>query len=71
MSDDSDVAFRHLMWVKLYRAGLWLTNKQRKRIIDALEDLLESASYAYRLGWVRFKYQPKFHLIADMICSDV
>ena len=54
----------------LYRAGLWLTNTQRKRIIDALEDLLKSfdscASYAYHLGWVRFKYQPKFHLIAEM-----
>eukprot|EP00438_Fugacium_kawagutii_P032281 Skav200056 [mRNA] locus=scaffold2277:17789:18391:- [translate_table: standard] len=54
----------------LYRSGLWLTERQRRRIIDSVGSLLEHftqcANYAFTQGWVRFKFQPKFHMIAEL-----
>eukprot|EP00438_Fugacium_kawagutii_P026958 Skav236615 [mRNA] locus=scaffold1476:167064:167618:+ [translate_table: standard] len=54
----------------LYRSGLWLTDRQRRRIIDSVGSLLEHftqcANYSYAQGWVRFKFQPKFHMISEL-----
>ena len=58
----------------LYRAGLWLTNKQRLRLIESVGSLLENfsscADFAYECKLPRFKFQPKFHLVATP-CNEI
>ncbi len=54
----------------LYRAGLWLTDRQRAFIIRSVGDLLRNfsrcAEISFSMGLIRFKYQPKFHLVAEL-----
>ena len=55
----------------LYAAPLWLRNKDRDTLIDSLYGVLrsfaEAANYAYGvLKKTRFKYQPKYHMLAEI-----
>lgn len=55
----------------LYAAPLWLPNEDRDILIDALYGVLRSfadaANYAYGvLKITRFKYQPKYHMLAEI-----
>ena len=55
----------------LYRAGFWLSDRQRQNLIDAATDLLagftEAAGYAWNELWLpRFKLQPKLHMFAHV-----
>ena len=55
----------------LYRAPLWLRDCDRNKTIEALDNLLagfkEAANYNFRvLKLCRFKFQPKFHMLAEI-----
>ena len=58
-------------FVRLYRAPLWISGDDRDVMIDSLKDVMANfkvaASYGFKvLNVPRFKYQPKFHQIAEV-----
>ena len=55
----------------VYRAGVWLTQDERDLAISTLGQFLgafsRAADYAFQtLHKTRFKFQPKFHMIAEV-----
>ena len=57
----------------LYYCNLWLTDRQRDDLItfgtSFLEDFECCAQYSYELRMTRFKLQPKYHMVGELIFS--
>ena len=57
----------------LYRARLWLTERQSETVRAAGREMLASykrcAAYAHELGLPRFKLQPKLHFAMHIVMS--
>ena len=55
----------------LYRCSLWLTDVERDDIImfgtHFLQDFEACAQFAFNLRITRFKLQPKFHCVAELL----